>query len=84
MPELKDKLRTNCWDKIWYVAEGFRRKLSTEELFGLTRIDPWFLNNINDIVKFENTRRYLRRRIRGDHALPLFHIRDRVRSQSHR
>ena len=54
-PELKDKLRTNCWDKIWYVAEGFRRKLSTEELFDLTKIDPWFLNNINDIIKLENT-----------------------------
>ncbi len=24
-------------------------------MFGLTRIDPWFLNNINDIVKFEET-----------------------------
>ncbi len=56
-PELKDKLRTNCWDKIWYVAEGFRRKLSTEELFNLTKIDPWFLNNIRDIVKFEDTLR---------------------------
>jgi len=55
MPELKDKLRTNCWDKIWYVAEGLRRKLSIEELFELTKIDPWFLNNINDIIKFENT-----------------------------
>jgi carbamoyl-phosphate synthase large subunit len=53
--ELRDKLRTNCWDKIWYVAEGLRRKFSIEELFGLTRIDPWFLSNINDIVKFEET-----------------------------
>jgi len=53
--ELKDKLRTNCWDKIWYVAEALRRKFSIEELFDLTRIDPWFLNNINDIIKFEET-----------------------------
>jgi len=51
--QLKEKLRTNCWDKIWYVAEGFRRKLSTSELFELTKIDPWFLDNINDIVKLE-------------------------------
>ena len=53
LPELKEKLRTNCWDKIWYVADAFRRKLSTEEIFHLTKIDPWFLNNINDIVKLE-------------------------------
>jgi carbamoyl-phosphate synthase large subunit len=53
VPELKEKLRTNCWDKIWYVAEAFRRKLSTEEVLDLTKIDPWFLNNIKDIVKLE-------------------------------
>jgi len=53
LAQLKEKLRTNCWDKIWYVAEAFRRKLSTEEIFNLTKIDPWFLNNIKDIVKLE-------------------------------
>jgi len=53
IPQLKDKLRTFCWDKIWYVAEAFRRKLSTEEIFNLTKIDPWFLNNIRDIIRLE-------------------------------
>jgi carbamoyl-phosphate synthase large subunit len=51
--KLKEKLRTNCWDKIWYVAEAFRRKMSTEEIYALTKIDPWFLNNIKDILKLE-------------------------------
>jgi len=51
--QLKEKLRTNCWDKIWYVAEAFRRKLSTDAIFELTKIDPWFLNNIKDIVRLE-------------------------------
>jgi len=53
-PQLKEKLRTNCWDKIWCVAEAFKRKLSTEEIFDLTKIDPWFLNNIKDIIKLED------------------------------
>jgi carbamoyl-phosphate synthase large subunit len=53
VPKLREKLRTNCWDKIWYVAEAFRRKLPTDEIFRLTKIDPWFLNNINDIIKLE-------------------------------
>ncbi|MCK4751906.1 MAG: carbamoyl-phosphate synthase large subunit, partial [Planctomycetes bacterium] len=53
LAQLKKKLQTNCWDKIWYVAEAFRRKLSTDEIFTLTGIDPWFLNNINDIVILE-------------------------------
>jgi len=53
LPQLKQKLRTNCWDKIWYVAEAFRKRLSTDEVFKLTTIDPWFLNNIKDIVRLE-------------------------------
>ncbi len=53
LAQLKEKLRTNCWDKIWYVAEAFRRKLSTDVICELTKIDPWFLNNIKDIVRLE-------------------------------
>jgi len=59
--QLKDKLRTFCWDKIWYVAEAFRRKISTKEIFNLTKIDPWFLNNIRDIIKFEEKIKQIRR-----------------------
>jgi len=52
--QLRDKLRTNCWDKIWYVAEAYRRKMSTEQINELTMIDPWFLDNIHDIVKLDS------------------------------
>ena len=51
--QLKDKLRTNCWDKLWYIAEAYRRKFTTEQIFELTMIDPWFLNNMRDIVQLE-------------------------------
>ena len=53
MGQLKDKLLINCWDKMWYVAEALRRKMSIDEIFKLCKIDPWFLNNIKDIVKLE-------------------------------
>ena len=51
--KLRDKLRENRWDKIWYVAEAFRRKMTADEIFEACKIDRWFLNNINDIVKLE-------------------------------
>ena len=51
--QIKEKLERNRWDRIWYVAEALRRKVSVEEIFELTKIDPWFLNNINDIIKVE-------------------------------
>jgi carbamoyl-phosphate synthase large subunit len=50
---LREKLRTNCWDKLWYVAEALRRRMPVEEIFALTKIDPWFLNNIKDVVALE-------------------------------
>ncbi len=51
--EIKEKLKRNRWDRIWYAAEALRRKVSVEAIFALTKIDPWFLNNINDIIKVE-------------------------------
>ncbi|MCI0498164.1 MAG: carbamoyl-phosphate synthase large subunit [Planctomycetales bacterium] len=51
--QLKDMLRTNCWDKLWYIAEAYRRKFSTEQIYALTNIDPWFLENIRDIIQLE-------------------------------
>jgi len=59
--ELKDKLRSNCWDKIWYITEAVRRKISVEEIYALTKIDPWFINNIKDIVKLEEKIRQIRK-----------------------
>jgi carbamoyl-phosphate synthase large subunit len=53
MTELKKKLASNCWDKLWYVAEAIRRRMPIEKLYELTMIDPWFLNNIKDIVQLE-------------------------------
>jgi carbamoyl-phosphate synthase large subunit len=51
---LRQTLRTNRWDKIWYVAEALRRKFPVDEIYSLTKIDPWFLNNIGQIVRFED------------------------------
>ncbi len=53
LSEIKAKLKSNCWDKLWYVAEALRRKMTVEQVNELTMIDMWFLNNINDIIKME-------------------------------
>ncbi|HAL44415.1 MAG: carbamoyl phosphate synthase large subunit [Planctomycetes bacterium GWF2_42_9] len=52
--KLRQILRSFRWDKVWYVAEALRRKFSIEDIFELTKIDPWFLNNIKQIVDFED------------------------------
>lgn len=52
--KLKERLRKNYWDKLWYVAEAYRRKFTTEQIFELTKIDPWFLEHIHAIVSMEH------------------------------
>ncbi|MHB1429275.1 MAG: carbamoyl-phosphate synthase large subunit [Rhodocyclaceae bacterium] len=40
-------------DRLWYVADAFGIGMSLERLHALTRIDPWFLVQIEEIVKLE-------------------------------
>ncbi|EDM23428.1 carbamoyl-phosphate synthase large subunit [Caminibacter mediatlanticus] len=50
---LKRKLRIPNDERILYIAEAFRRGYSVEDLYELTMIDKWFLNQIKEIVDFE-------------------------------
>ena len=40
-------------ERIWYVGDAFALGLSVEEVFALTKIDRWFLVQIEQIVKIE-------------------------------
>ena len=42
-------------DRILYVAEGFRRGMSIEEMFNICQIDPWFLYQIQELTEREKT-----------------------------
>jgi len=37
-------------DRIWYLADAFRQGMSCEEIFDVTKIDPWFLVQIEDLI----------------------------------
>ncbi|NOY63756.1 MAG: carbamoyl-phosphate synthase large subunit [Gammaproteobacteria bacterium] len=39
--------------RLWYVADAFRYGLSIDEIHKLCHIDPWFLVQIEDLVKSE-------------------------------
>ena len=41
-------------DRIWYLADAFRQGMSCEEIFNITKIDPWFLVQIEDLIIEEN------------------------------
>ena len=40
-------------ERIWYVGDAFALGMSVDEVFALTKIDPWFLVQIEEIVKIE-------------------------------
>ena len=50
---LRNQLAVAGPDRIWYLADGFRQGMSVEEIFEITKIDHWFLVQIEDIIKDE-------------------------------
>ncbi len=40
-------------ERMWYLGQAFRDGMSLEKVFQLTKIDPWFLVQIEDIVREE-------------------------------
>ena len=44
-------------ERIWYIADAFRAGLTLEQVHALTKIDVWFLIQIEDIVAEEQALR---------------------------
>ncbi|SDR68660.1 carbamoyl-phosphate synthase large subunit [Halopseudomonas litoralis] len=40
-------------ERIWYIGDAFRAGMSVERIFELTNIDPWYLVQIEDLIKDE-------------------------------
>lgn len=40
-------------DRIWYVGDAFRVGMTLEEVFRVSKIDPWFLAQIEDLIRRE-------------------------------
>ncbi len=46
MDAIKRKLSVPCAERIFFIGEAFQRGLTEEEVFELTKIDPWFLRQL--------------------------------------
>jgi len=51
---IANQLKRTTPDNIFYLRYALQAGLSVEEIFELTKIDPWFLKNVKEIVDFEN------------------------------
>jgi carbamoyl-phosphate synthase large subunit len=52
--QIEKKLKENIPNKILLVAEAIRKKINLNKIFALSKIDPWFLGQIKEIVDNEN------------------------------
>ncbi len=66
---LQERLRRPSAQRLWLIADGFRHGLTVEEIYGLTRIDPFFLRNIQELVEFEDLLRTAPKRSLDSHLL---------------
>jgi carbamoyl-phosphate synthase large subunit len=51
--KIGDELAYPRGERLWYVADAFGIGMSLEEVFGYTKIDPWFLAQIKELVDIE-------------------------------
>jgi carbamoyl-phosphate synthase large subunit len=51
--QIKAQARVPRAHRLFWVAEAFRAGLSVEDLYALTFIDPWFLREIEELVRIE-------------------------------
>ncbi len=51
--EIAHELSSPGAQRIWYVGQAFRTGFSFDEIFQLTKIDPWFLVQVQELVAIE-------------------------------
>jgi len=52
---LQEKLAVPGEQRLWWVGEALRAGWSEERVFDVTRIDPWFVCEINTVIKLEQS-----------------------------
>ncbi len=52
---IQRELRHPGAQRLWYLADAFRSELSFEEIHEASRIEPWFLAQVQDLIETEKT-----------------------------
>ncbi len=52
--EIAARLATPTSERIWYIRYALKSGLSVEDIHRRTKIDPWFLNNIRELIEVED------------------------------
>jgi carbamoyl-phosphate synthase large subunit len=52
--EIERKLITPCAERVFYLRHAFRAGFTMDEINRLSKIDPWFLQQVKEIVEMED------------------------------
>ncbi|MEQ1590827.1 MAG: carbamoyl-phosphate synthase large subunit [Thiobacillaceae bacterium] len=53
--EIEAELMSPGPERIWYVGDAFRVGMTLSEVFDASKIDPWFLDQIEQLIEAEQT-----------------------------
>ncbi len=51
--EIEDRLKNIDDERMFIISEALRRGISKEEIYAVTKVDPWFLDRFQDIIDLE-------------------------------
>ncbi len=51
--DILKNLKINIPNRLILIAEAFRKNISLDKIYKLSKVDPWFLNQIKDLVDEE-------------------------------
>ncbi|MFQ5587100.1 MAG: carbamoyl-phosphate synthase large subunit, partial [Thermodesulfobacteriota bacterium] len=75
MELIRERLKAPNSERLWYIADALRAGFSVDDLYEITGIDRWFLNNIREIVECEEEVRAV---VAGASSHPGAHTMDAV------
>ena len=64
--DIRQKISVPNWERLWYIADAFRMGMSVDEVFALSKIDPWFLHQVRQITTMEMRLRELGASVLGE------------------
>lgn len=59
-PDVRERLRKSYWDRTLQIRNAFMHGASMDEVYDITRVDPWFLQRIRMLVDLEKALQRLR------------------------
>jgi len=71
LKQIKDKVSTPNDERLFYIRYALKAGLSIDEIYALSRIDRWFIDNMKQLVELEEEiKRYKNKKTEDEPSIP--------------